>query len=550
MIRGKERILNLFIKFNKENNNEYELIEINDEKKLISYKHNICQHITIKKYRLYTASSYCGNKNCIKIRKSKSCFETTGHYNPCKTDNYINSVNKRMYTKRKNLFDKFNKENNNEYKLIEIDIKDKIITYKHVKCNTTMKKNFDTFRDRPGGIRAFCMNAECKKIRMEEECLIKYNISRSQKCKESAKKTRMEVIKKYYYDLKDKFSGKFELLFTLDDYSDRLNKYNKLKFRCLKCKNIIEWWIANGLDPICRFCTPKISGFSYLEKELLNYIKNIYNEKIEDNKRFYFDGNHFHELDIYLPDINTGIEFNGIYWHSELEGKDRHYHIDKQNFFKNLNINLIQVFESEWVNKNEIVKSILKSKLKLLENKIYARNTTVKIISYKDTKIFLNKNHIQGYANSSINLGLFHLDELVSLMTFGKSRYNKNYDYELLRFCNKLNYNIPGAFSKLLKYFKDSYDFKSLISYADKRFSIGNVYLNNGFKLINESKPNYFYFHKNKSNELLSRVKFQKHKLKDKLNVFDENKTEWENMKYNGYNRIWDCGNYVFELIN
>jgi hypothetical protein len=91
--------------------------------------------------------------------------------------------------------------------------------------------------------------------------------------------------------------------------------------------------------------------------------------------------------------------------------------------------------------------------------------------------------------------------------------------------------------------------FKKLISYADKRFSIGNVYFKNGFTLINESKLNYFYFKEDNCSDLFSRVQFQKHKLKDKLEFFDETKTEWENMIENKYNRIWDCGNYVFELF-
>jgi hypothetical protein len=131
-------------------------------------------------------------------------------------------------------------------------------------------------------------------------------------------------------------------------------------------------------------------------------------------------------------------------------------------------------------------------------------------------------------------------------MTFGKSRYNKAYEYELLRFANKCNINVIGGFSKLLKYFITTYSPKSIITYADRRFSNGNVYEKNNFTFLHNSKPNYYYTKYDK--HLYSRVVFQKHKLNNKLEVFNSELTEWENMQLNNYDRIWDCGNKVYYL--
>ena len=86
------------------------------------------------------------------------------------------------------------------------------------------------------------------------------------------------------------------------------------------------------------------------------------------------------------------------------------------------------------------------------------------------------------------------------------------------------------------------------MTYADRRYSDGTLYEKIGFKKIGISKPNYFYF-KNTS-MLLSRLKFQKHKLKNILESFNPELTEWDNMQLNGYDRIWDCGNYVFGWKN
>jgi hypothetical protein len=188
---------------------------------------------------------------------------------------------------------------------------------------------------------------------------------------------------------------------------------------------------------------------------------------------------------------------------------------------------------------------MLLSKIGKNKNRIFARKCEIKFIDNKEASIFMENNHIQGQCKSSINIGLYYKKKLVSAMTFGKSRFNKNYNYELLRYCNVLNTTIIGGFSKCLKFFKNNF-IGTVISYADKRYSNGNIYLKNNFKLINESLPNYFYF-KN-ANILENRIKYQKHKLKNILEIFDSNLTEWENMQLNDYDRIWDCGNLVFEL--
>jgi hypothetical protein len=182
--------------------------------------------------------------------------------------------------------------------------------------------------------------------------------------------------------------------------------------------------------------------------------------------------------------------------------------------------------------------------LGIFKTNIGARKCQLNKVSFEQSKLFLEKNHLQGFSRSSLNLGLYYENELVQIATFSKSRFNKNYEWELLRFCTKQNIQIVGGFSKLLNYFKQNYFPNSLISYADLRFSTGSVYIKNGFSLKEQSPPNYFYTKDHAT--LFSRLEFQKHKLKDILPIFDSNLTEWENMQLNGYDRIWDCGNLVF----
>ena len=160
-------------------------------------------------------------------------------------------------------------------------------------------------------------------------------------------------------------------------------------------------------------------------------------------------------------------------------------------------------------------------------------------------KSFLFNNHLQGEINGRKYIGLFYDKELVSLLIMGKSRFNKKYEWEILRFCNKLNTTVLGGLSKLLKYFERKYNPKSIITYVDARYGIGTGYEKCGFKSLGMSSPSYYYI--KDYIQLESRFKYQKHKLSKILKKFDPTLTEWENMQLNGYDRIWDCGNYVYE---
>ena len=252
------------------------------------------------------------------------------------------------------------------------------------------------------------------------------------------------------------------------------------------------------------------------------------------------------ELDFFLPDYNLAIEFNGLYWHSELNGKDKNYHLNKTKLCEEKGIQLIHIFEDEWLKKRDIVQSIILSKLGIYDKRIYARKCIVKEVSNKESNTFCNLYHIQGKCNSSINIGLYYQNELLSIMTFGKRKITNTIDFELLRFCCKNNYQIIGGASKILKYFLNKYNIQKLKTYADIRYSNGNLYKKLGFTLKNISSPSYWYFNNNTIK--YHRSIFMKHKLKDKLEKFDPQLTEVENMYNNGYNRIWDCGCFVWEI--
>jgi len=327
---------------------------------------------------------------------------------------------------------------------------------------------------------------------------------------------------------------------------------NKISIFCKICKtykfipiHLLHQRYKNDIE-LCLKCNPlySTSSMSNIEIEIKNYIKKMIN--IEENNRTILNGN---ELDIYIPSHNLAIEFNGIYWHSELY-KDKKYHLNKTKSCNKKNIKLIHIWEDDWNFKKDIVKSRLLNELGLIDRRIYARKTKIEEIDSKTSATFLQENHLQGKVNGSIRYGLYYQGELVSLMTFGKKRKNlgqtsKDGEYELLRFCNKLNTIIVGGASKLFKHFIKEIKPIEVISYALFDWTNGpseTLYNNLGFKEVTHTGINYYYI----GNKLIRENRFNYRKDKLVKEGFDSSKTEVEIMHERGYYRIFDSGNLKY----
>jgi hypothetical protein len=303
-----------------------------------------------------------------------------------------------------------------------------------------------------------------------------------------------------------------------------------------KCSKGHEWQVAiasrnygNGC-PICKSeratSFPEYAIEFYLKKYGLDVI-HTYREK-------------GYELDIYIPSKKIAIECNGIYWHSK---NNSSFHQNKYKECRQKGIQLLTIWE-DWIrNKPEIVESIIKSKLGIIENKIGARKCEIKLVESNVCKEFLNNNHIQGFSPSAIKLGLYYNDELVSIMAFSKSRVGigkKDDGYELVRFCNKLNTNIIGAASKLLKYFIEIYKPCQIISYSSNDISNGNLYDVLGFEKENISPSAYWYINQN-TFQRYHRFNFRKAKLKN-MGYNTDKLTESQIMNELPYWKIYDSG--------
>lgn len=275
------------------------------------------------------------------------------------------------------------------------------------------------------------------------------------------------------------------------------------------------------------------------ENEIYEYVcKLIGKENVEHSNRTILDG---YEIDVFIPKLKIGIEYNGLKWHSE-KFRNRYYHIAKTVKACNKGIKLIQIFEDEYINNKEIVLSKIKSLLHKNNDVLVsmARKCNVQEISKKDAKEFIDKNHIQGYKGCSIAIGCFDEETIVGVMTFEKD----NDEWILNRFATDINRKCPGVGGKLFSFFVKNYNPTIVKSYADLRWTVDkdkNLYTNIGFKLDGILKPEYKYVNSSHPTERIHKFNFRK-KIMEKRYGTDSNKTETELTESLGYYKIWDCG--------
>jgi DNA-binding transcriptional regulator YhcF (GntR family)/very-short-patch-repair endonuclease len=336
------------------------------------------------------------------------------------------------------------------------------------------------------------------------------------------------------------------------------NKHNittleyKLKYPNEK---IVSTSVSEGLSDLAKLTNVNMvpTWTSKGETEVKEFIESLGFNVSKGKNRKLLDGK---EIDLIIDETNICIEYDGLYYHTEKMGKTSTYHLNKTIECNQIGYKLIHIFEDEWKTKEELVKTKIKHLLKVNDGiRIGGRSIVIKKINSEDKTFFLNQNHIQGNDKSNIFYGGYYNNELVGVMTFNNKRNmtkNNDGEYELSRFATKQNYVIIGLASKVLKQFVKDYKPKTIISFADRRWTIdsnNNLYTNLGFSLVSITKPTYYYY-----NSKINRYKrfhkfgFGKNNLKKRFPDLDYNKTEKELTSELGYDKIWDCGLFKYEL--
>jgi hypothetical protein len=278
------------------------------------------------------------------------------------------------------------------------------------------------------------------------------------------------------------------------------------------------------------------------EREVSKYLTDVLNCVVEVGRRDIIPPL---ELDIYIPPHNIAIEYCGLYWHSDIHPRiDKHYHKTKHDMCQQRGIQLLTIFEDEWLDNKRLVKNKIENLLHLRPDSVYGRKTNVEVLDTKTKRHFFNNNHIQGDGPGSIAIGLRHKGELVACMSF--SRHETRGWFYLTRYATTTR--VVGGFSKLLRFFENTHDWAKIISFADLRWSDGNLYSSNGWVLDKTIPPDYYYSVKGRCR--IHKSNYRRSKLRTKLVNFNPALTERENCDRAGLLRVWDCGKLRYTKTN
>ena len=249
-------------------------------------------------------------------------------------------------------------------------------------------------------------------------------------------------------------------------------------------------------------------------------------------------------FDFYIKEFNYLIFIIDPEMYNEKTTNNKFLY-DLRKKLDEMEIESLFIYKSEIVKNYEIYWNRLLYKFNINSVSVYARQCEVKEIDNDTYKKFLKEFHLQGYVSSKIKLGLFYNDILISIMSFGVPRFTKNYEYELSRYCSRTGYKIVGGASKLFTFFVKNYNFNNIICYSDMMIGYGNFYEKLGFKRLNDTGPGFQWYHPN-TQQIYNRRGFWKNQLSKKLESFDPQISAHNNMRNNGYYKIFNLGNNVF----
>lgn len=299
--------------------------------------------------------------------------------------------------------------------------------------------------------------------------------------------------------------------YTKDLNLEELKKiYNREQFIeavCEGCGNIFTRRLRFFSTPLCANCSKKHTALEHYGVANISQAK-----EVKEKKKKTFD--------------------------------NKNYHLEKTKKCEEKNIRLIYIFEDEWMNKQDIIKSIIKSSLGVYDRKYNARDLMFKKVGSKEAKSFLENNHIQGFCSASQHFGLYDNDRLVQCISIGLNRFSKERNLELIRMCTQLNTQVVGGFSKLIKNMFKQTGASSIESYVDRRLFSHSGYLSSGWKVDRESKPSYFYTDGKKR---FNRQSFMKKRCLSLWPESDASKTEHQLCLEHGLFQIYDCGTVKME---
>lgn len=241
-----------------------------------------------------------------------------------------------------------------------------------------------------------------------------------------------------------------------------------------------------GWSELCTVHMGLPNTISTVEGEVFDFVKAICPDAIRGSKTL-LDGRL--QLDIFIPSLKLGIEYNGLAWHSERTGRAVNYHQVKTDMAASRHIRIIHIWSDEWLNKRGVIESYLLSQLgQAPERELFARKCQIIPTTGAEQRGFLDDNHIQGFAPGT-GFALVHGDEVVAVAL---TKINRNSENELVRLCFKRGVEVTGGFERLMAHITGD-----VVSFCDTAKFDGAGYLRAGWVLVGRSPIPVYWVNKN-----------------------------------------------------
>lgn len=418
----------------------------------------------------------------------------------------------------------------------------------------TIKDKIANIHVKKRGVSHPSQSADVKE-KKRQRCLDNYGVDNPMKCPEIAKKAQDTCASRYGTanafasdEIKHKIRNTNQQKYGVDNPSQCPAIQEKRKQTFLDKYGVENPFLSETIRESIRQSNIQKYGSPYPPN--VHYTENAIREWLlscgfEFNTTWNVLGNK--QIDLYSDINRLGIEYCGLYWHTELSptGRNRNYHYDKYLRCQQQGIRLITLFSDEWLNRQTQCKNRI---LTILGNtvKVYARKCNLNTLTKQECIKFMEENHIQGATNQTlVCFGLWYEGNLVAALSLGRHP-RRTQSLLLDRLCFIDNVRVIGGASKLLKpsiaWAKD-HGYNAIRSFSDNRWSQGRIYESLGFTLEKDIKPDYSYVNLRRPDRRISKQSQQKRKTGCPNGLTEK---EWS--EQHGLSRIWDCGKKLWRL--
>jgi hypothetical protein len=367
----------------------------------------------------------------------------------------------------------------------------------------------------------------------DEPLLDKYGTVNTSALEETKDKARLTNVARYGYVHKNKPSFSSEQLaalnkdYSLTDVARHLNSSISVVSRL---------YDVYGIDKVYHH-------YSSEEQQVADFVSQLGVDVVRNSRKIISNGQ---ELDLYFPEQKLAIEYCGTFWHSEYAQQDRLYHRRKYELCREQDIQLLTIYSDEWSTRREQVQNKIKHALNQDGRRItYARNTYVAAIDKHTAREVIDQTHIQ--KSSSNGFAAYALktkaeESIVAVVVL------KRVGNEITIDRYATTDRVVGGFGKLLKHVRTIHKTARITTFADLRWSTGNLYEKAGLTAVKHLPPDYRYVDA-RTGQTYHKFMFRHKHLATRFANYNPSLSEHQNCANNHFYRIWNCGLIKYEAV-